>query len=376
MIIKNLRKIGSQNNNFLIIPLPLEDEVFSSWFARTAYAHHFHPQSFFNIHFGLLKRDLLKRDIDCLFDDDIFTTIDNKCNKKINSYYMTLKNHSGYLQEKVIDNASNRFIYHQQYCPKCLEEDTIPYFRKYWKFTFNTICIKHKCFLHKTCPKCNSIINIIKMHKNKYSFILCYKCGFNLRKTKTIHINSIYQYGNIAIQKLNHILENGYVKFKHDTVYSFVFFDVIIQLTKIILLRKNFKYINQHPLFTLLKRIVSIKFNDAKSIYLQLTITERFSIFGLIIFLFENYPVNLSKFMKSNNLTHWDMVKHIKYLSYWYDNLINSLSPRYIAFGDMITEKEILEGIKYLQSKNRKITKANLSKLFANYNYFSNYTIT
>ena len=70
------------------------------------------------------------------------------------------------------------------------------------------------------------------------------------------------------------------------------------------------------------------------------------------------------------------MVKHIKYLSYWYDNLINSLSPRYIAFGDMITEKEILEGIKYLQSKNRKITKANLSKLFANYNYFSNYTIT
>jgi Zn ribbon nucleic-acid-binding protein len=373
MIIKNLRKIGSQNNNFLIIPLPLEDEVFSSWFVRTAYAHHFHPQSFFNIHFGLENRDLLKRDIDCFFDDNMLTVINNKCNNKINSYFMTLKNYSGYLQEKVIISASNRFISHQQYCPECLKEDNIPYFRKYWKFTFNTICIKHKCFLHNTCPKCNSIINITKMHKNKFSFVLCNKCGFNLTKTQTTIVDSSYQYGTIANKKLNHILNNGYVKFNHYIIYSFVFFDVIIQLTKIILLRKNFKYINHHPLFTLLQRIVSIKFNDAKSIYLQLTTKENFALFGLIIFLFENYPFNLKNFIKSNSLSHWDMVKHIKYLSYWYDNLINSISPRYVAFGDITTKKEIQEGIKYLKKTKIYLLKKDLSKLFDNINYFTTY---
>jgi len=372
MIIRNLSITGSTVNNFLIIPIPLEDELLSSWFSRLSYAHHFHPQSFFNIHFGLNNRDLFKRDIDCFFDDKILSIINRKCNNKINAYNLTLRTYSGFLQEKMIINASSRFICNQQYCPKCLREDTVPYFRKYWKLTFNTICIKHQCFLHKTCPQCNSLINISKMFKFKFSFTSCHKCGFDLRKTKTINIDTTYTYGITATQKMNHILEDGYVKYKNDIVYSFVFFDVIIQLTKIILLRKNFTYINQHPFFKLIEKIALKQFNTAKPIYQQLNNQENFSLFGFIMNLFENYPMNLSKFMKSNNLTHWNMVKDIKYLSYWYDNLVNLISPRYVPFGDIIMEKEIQEGIKYLKSKDLQITKTNLSKLFHNINYFAN----
>jgi hypothetical protein len=87
--------------------------------------------------------------------------------------------------------------------------------------------------------------------------------------------------------------------------------------------------------------------------------------------LFENYPINFRKYMKANKLTHWDMVKHIRYLSFWYDNLANDITPRYIPFGNIITYEEIKNGKKYLISKGELINKKNLSKLFSNYNFFS-----
>lgn len=67
------------------------------------------------------------------------------------------------------------------------------------------------------------------------------------------------------------------------------------------------------------------------------------------------------------------MVKEIRYLSFWYDNLVNNIIPRYVAFGDMITIGEIENGKKYLVSQGLETNKANLSRLFGNINYFSKY---
>ena len=54
------------------------------------------------------------------------------------------------------------------------------------------------------------------------------------------------------------------------------------------------------------------------------------------------------------------MVKEIKHLSFWYDTLVNDITPKYIAFGDLITKEELENAKKYLESKGIDITKVNL----------------
>jgi len=372
-MIKKVKLSKLQGNPFTIVPKPFDDELFSSWFARLAYAHHTHPQTFINLYFGLSNRGLFKNNIDISLNVTLLQQIQTMCNNKIDIFKLTLKTYSGYLQEDDINIPSNRFFSPIRYCPICLKEDKIPYFRKSWKLAFSSICLKHNCFLYTSCARCNRPLSILKMYKDKLPFGNCHKCGFELKKARKTGIRGRYLSARSSQQKILSVLNQGYAKFYNNTVYSFCFFDTVNQLAKIILLKQNFGFIEKHALFELLQNCKAKRFNSSKSIYMQLDIKESFALFGLIWHLFEAYPKNLEQFIHANSLTHWDMVKEIRYLSFWYDNLVNNIIPRYIAFGDMITMGEIANGKKYLASQRLEINKANLSRLFGNINYFSKY---
>jgi hypothetical protein len=45
-----------------------------------------------------------------------------------------------------------------QYCPSCLSDDPVPYFRKFWRLAFYTFCPHHQEFLQEACPKCGATI--------------------------------------------------------------------------------------------------------------------------------------------------------------------------------------------------------------------------
>jgi len=297
------------------------------------------------------------------------------CKDKINPLSLTLKTYSGYLQENEIKMASSRFLSTLKFCPACLREDKT-YFRKHWKLTFVTACSIHKCYLYDSCPQCKSKLSILKMHHNKLGFAFCFTCGFQYQKAKAQTISNQYFYGLNQQNNLLKILEKGYVQFQQHIVYSFCLFDTVIQLTKILLVQKNILFIHKHPLFKLLEGACIKKYNTAKSIYLQLSTIENYALFGILGFLFENYPQNIKKYIKTNNKTYWNMVKEIKYLSFWYENLINDIVPRYVAFGDLVTKEEIKNGIEYLKSQHKDITKTNLSRLFGNISHFTKIKIS
>lgn len=370
-MIKKLKNLAIKDSKFIIIPEVKKDELLTSWFARVAYAHHTHPQTFFNIHFGLENRDLLKRDLDVVSNDEFIKILTKKVRNKINILSLTLKKYTDNLYENEIMNASNRiFISDMKFCPICFKEDNIPYLRQYWKFIFITTCVKHNCFLYDACPKCSNNISAVKMYQDKKSFIYCNKCGFDLRKSKKKTINNNLLYGVKAQKRLMSTLRKGYIRFKDKWIYSFVFFMTIIQITKLIFLRKHTKYINKNPLFKLLKDKFIKHTKISPPVFNRLNIKELFALFGLIIYIFDNYPKNFKSFMTKNRLTHWGMVKEIKYLSFWYDNLVNNITPRYVPFGDLITKEELENAKRHLQRKGIDITKANLQRLFSTYSYF------
>jgi len=51
------------------------------------------------------------------------------------------------------------------FCPLCLAED--PYHRKIWQPHVVTICLKHRCLLEETCPRCRSFQSVQNIVANK-----------------------------------------------------------------------------------------------------------------------------------------------------------------------------------------------------------------
>jgi len=75
-----------------------------------------------------------------------------------------------------------------QYCPKCLETDPRPYFRRVWRFSPMAVCIKHGCRLHDRCWNCAAAIEPIEQRAIDVQ-PRCATCGVMLSEAK--HINSM-----------------------------------------------------------------------------------------------------------------------------------------------------------------------------------------
>lgn len=360
-MIKKIKNPKLNDSRFVIVPIPFEDELFSSWLIRTAYAHNTHPHTFIQLHLNRNYQYMSNNNLDVVVNDDELEKLEFKCNNKIELHSLTLKVYNGFLQENMINNGFNKLLCNLRFCPICLREDNIIYFRKHWKIVFNTICEKHKCFLYDSCPNCNSVIDISKMFMNKLTFKYCNSCGFDLTKSRKIPIPIKSFEGINTVERLNNVLKKGYIKLGTSFIYSFYFFDSLLQLSKKILKHKKALFVNKRYLFRYLK---FKEYSSGQPVYQQITIKEQYSLFYLLYYLFNNYPKNLRKYIRKNNLSHWSTLRDMDYVSFWFNSLINSITPRYVPISKILTNKEILNGKKYLISKGLVINKANMSKLF------------
>lgn len=357
-MIKKIKNLAIKKAKFIIIPKPFENELFSSWLTRTAYAHNTHPHTFISLH---LNFTVSHKNIDTCFSNEMINEISNKCSNKIDILKLTLKPYSGYLQENIINNGLNKLLCHQRFCPICLREDKIVYFRKQWKIIFNTVCEKHKCFLYDKCPKCNTRIDITKMFNNKFSFKFCHKCGFDLSKSRKISISNNMKHGFKTIKNLNRILNKGYIILGEYFIYSFYFFDSLLQIGKKILKHKKVLGVDKRYLFRYLR---FRKYSVSQPVYHQISIKEQYALFSLAFYIFEKFPQNLKNYIIENRLSHWSILRDMDYSAFWFENIINKLTPRVIPISKFLTKEEIKNGKKYLKLKRMIINKANMSRLF------------
>ena len=144
-MIKKIKFHELKNESFTIIPIPLKDELLSSWIVRTAYAHKTHPHTFVNQYLDYRPYSFFLTESDITLDEEMIKTIEDKSQHKIDIHSLILTTYSGFLQENIYDNNPTIFFTHQKYCPVCLREDKIPYFRKKWRVIFYNICHKHDC---------------------------------------------------------------------------------------------------------------------------------------------------------------------------------------------------------------------------------------
>lgn len=184
-------------------PKPLPDELLSSWIVRVAQANGIKLQTLCWMLFGN-ARSPWNRDIDrsapkwllkamcehtgVNYWDVYHTTL---------STYRTIlypsRRYSGQLRWilPVRTYAMTRKGYGQQFCPQCLSEDRMPYFRKGWRVALFTFCPRHQVMLHDACPSCGSPLVFhrgdfgVELEKTRPIFS-CYVCEFDVRAASKV----------------------------------------------------------------------------------------------------------------------------------------------------------------------------------------------
>ena len=354
--------------NFLIIPIPFKDELLTSWIVRTAYAHKTHPHTFTNQYLNYRHHSFFLTKSDITLDEQMIETIEKKSNNKVDVHSLMLKTYSGYLQENIFDNP-NVFLCDIKYCPICLREDKVLYFRKTWRIVFYNICHKHKCRLYEHCPECKTKLDISKMYNNEQHYAFCHKCGFELKRGRRLPINKKYISSLNYQNKILETIHKGYIRLEDNVVYSFFFLRVFLKLSKLILVDNKHKFIDKHPLFNLIKHIKKRKLNHP--ICKQINSKEQSVFFSLLMYIFDNYPHNLKAFILENKFTHYDMTDEMRYVPFWYETIVNEITPRYIPHSMTVTKEEVESAKYYLRSIGKEVNQINLTKLLG-CNFYSN----
>lgn len=146
-------------SRFLVRPSHLTGESLSSWRQRTAWANGYR---LFPVVVEPLRRsdpDMGRNESDLKWMAALHDTTPSRC------LDMTLSGLTGRLFDQLASRSQPRWWlrcrYNQtgphhgsMYCPRCLAEDVIPYFRLSWRFAFTTVCTKHDVLLADQCPQC------------------------------------------------------------------------------------------------------------------------------------------------------------------------------------------------------------------------------
>lgn len=205
---------------------PLPDELLSCWLVRLAHGHGLKVQTFCNLIFGN-RHQVWNRDIDRLAPAWLLSELSYRTGTPPEIVWnTTLRAYEGLLYRKLRLSGTLQWIlplkmYHRkheghglQFCPACLAEDTIPYFRKRWRVAFNTVCTRHGTMLLDRCPACASAIAVHRLDMGRPDTLeigpvsLCHECEFDLRMSPQIEPISYDDGSSRLLLDANSMLED------------------------------------------------------------------------------------------------------------------------------------------------------------------------
>lgn len=146
-------------------PKPAADELLSSWLARLAMAHGLKLHTFTQLTWP--GKSIWNRDVDRSADSEVLATLVRRTGASAESVEATtLCAYEGVLFEQYNPTGTTQWImplgiYHRtrrsyglQFCPRCLDEDAEPYYRRAWRLACVSMCVRHEVMLLDRCPDC------------------------------------------------------------------------------------------------------------------------------------------------------------------------------------------------------------------------------
>jgi TniQ len=232
---------------------PRRDELLSSWLVRLAASHGQKLHTFCALVWSRGK-PIWNRDIDKCADASILDVLAEKtATPPERAARTTLAAYEGHLYERHNPHGNTLWImpvgvYHRtrrlhglQFCPRCLAEDSDPYYRRAWRLAFVTFCERHRCPVFDRCPRCSAPVNFHRVElgdRRKWvaeSVTLCHSCRFDLRESPAAAVERPADLRVLEFQKsLTVAMRRGWIEMSgHGPVYSHLYFAVLHQLMKV-----------------------------------------------------------------------------------------------------------------------------------------------
>lgn len=206
---------------------PRTDELLSSWMIRLAHAHGYKIERMCRVLFG---RDhaLWSRDVDRFAPSGVLTKLCEITGTDPElARLTTLESYGGFLSEEVHPGGHSPWIlplhiHHRQrtapglmYCPICLQDGEIAYYRRPWRLAFVTVCTVHGVVLHDTCWQCGIPVMPHRVDIGRCgatprdrSFVRCWRCGCKLN---AVDVEPCDEYLLTFTRNLEAVLERGFV---------------------------------------------------------------------------------------------------------------------------------------------------------------------
>jgi hypothetical protein len=95
-----------------------------------------------------------------------------------------------------------------QYCPECFTTDAIPYFRRSWRFAWQTACTKHGILLNDRCWSCNMHVSPHRLVAENHHLGECFNCMADLGLAPKLPSNSLadeFQRNSDAVLTASHV---------------------------------------------------------------------------------------------------------------------------------------------------------------------------
>jgi hypothetical protein len=221
-------------------PPLLQDESFSSWFARTARANGLRPAEFFRaIQPG---EDHNPPDLDRHADDHLIermaigTGIDAGKLKQA-----TFSGWAGRLFEAddgvcklhwlaPAGRHGGKRCFGQQFCPECLASDPEPYLRLPWRLAFLATCPVHGRLLLDRCQVCQEPFSVLRQD-NRLG-IVCGSCGADLRTF--LADAPLFEAARVQQALLGRLADGWWPLGDYGDVYAVAAFEILAILTRLL----------------------------------------------------------------------------------------------------------------------------------------------
>lgn len=344
-----------------IRPKPQDEESFSSWLARLAAAY------------GLDPRRIC---LAALGDNRWawFTDVDRGSNRRLIEFLAektgiaververtTLGAFDGRISERISTRSNSAWLlplgstkgawYGLQYCPQCLADGDIAYFRREWRLGFVTLCLKHGRELFDRCKRCGAAANYRNAYPSTsdYSEKLltsCHACRADYRHSYTNSIPLVPERREVEFQlKLLSIAERGWIEIPGaGPTYSHLYFIVLRRLMVLLVAGKKRDTLRRWVSRNWNTRDIGKSPRQYAGIE-RLDVSTRRALLGMARELLEDWPERFIDCCKANGLSRQILLDQMDYIPYWFWNVIrwHVAKPRYEA-----TEQEIESAFRFV----------------------------
>lgn len=359
-----------------IHPQPLQDEIFSSWLVRLAFANKFPLHTFYS---SLLryKEPIWNRDSDRHPTPNLLNILSIQTGQSVQSLLMlTLMSYEGILFEQLpnIGNAPWVMplgIYHRtrksngmQFCPVCLQADNdTAYYRRHWRLALCPICVQHGCLLHQHCPACGETIAFHRHGIGRAriaslnALFTCHHCSHDLRDVtpRQIPMRSAYQHNLVRlIESLNAQSWSGSPLGSTHPLALFQGLHALIQLL-----------IGRHGgrLRARMRIALDVELYERREKrhveFEHLNATTRLDFLWSACWLLEDWPNRFLDACAASNLSRSYCSENLRTLPFWLAQVIDLHLDRRPY---QLTASEVISAGRYMTSQNIDVTPASLRK--------------